>query len=113
MDDEVLINTLNNSKLTSGMISTRLVEAEETEKSINETRETYRPAATRGSILYFVIADLALIGPMYQYSLGYFTRLFNVCIDNSAKSEVGRRRLSLSKPVMKAPMVSALETKIC
>jgi len=42
--NEVLINTLNNSKLTSGMISTRLVEAEETEKSINETRETYRPA---------------------------------------------------------------------
>lgn len=37
-----------------------------TERSINEAREHYRPAATRGSILYFVVADLALISPMYQ-----------------------------------------------
>ena len=87
LDDEVLINTLNNSKLTSGMISGRVKEAEETEKNINETRETYRSAATRGSILYFVIADLALIGPMYQYSLTFFMKLFNTCIDNSDKSD--------------------------
>lgn len=54
----------------------RVREAEVTEKSINEAREHYRPAATRGSILYFVIADLAAISPMYQFSLPYFTRLF-------------------------------------
>ena len=34
-----------------------------------------------------------VIGPMYQYSLNYFTRLFNVCIDNSAKSEELEQRL--------------------
>ena len=83
LDDEVLINTLQTSKVTSGMISGRLVEAEETEQNINETRETYRTAAVRGSILYFVIADLARIGPMYQYSLSFFMRMFNDCIDNS------------------------------
>ena len=32
-----------------------------TEKQINATRLTYTPAATRGSILYFVIADLGNI----------------------------------------------------
>ena len=79
----MLINTLQTSKVTSGMISGRLVEAEETEQNINETRETYRTAAVRGSILYFVIADLARIGPMYQYSLSFFMRMFNDCIDNS------------------------------
>jgi len=27
-------------------------------------------------VIYFVIADLALIDPMYQYSLEFFIRLF-------------------------------------
>ena len=93
LDDEVLIDTLNNSKITSGMISGRLEEAETTENQINSTRETYRAAAVRGSILYFVIADLALIGPMYQYSLNFFMKLFNQCIDNSEPSERLRKRL--------------------
>ncbi len=57
-------------------MQTRVNEAEVTERSINEAREHYRPAATRGSILYFVVADLSLISPMYQFSLPYFTRMF-------------------------------------
>lgn len=36
LDDEVLINTLNNSKLTAGMIQNRVQEAEETENNINQ-----------------------------------------------------------------------------
>ena len=35
-----------------------------------------RPVATRASILYFVVADLANIDPMYQYSLEFFVLLF-------------------------------------
>lgn len=68
-------------------IQGRVVEAEVTERSINETRENYRPAATRGSLLYFVVADLALVSPMYQYSLVYFIKMFNYCIQASEKSE--------------------------
>ena len=70
-------------------------EAEETEKSINEAREHYRPAATRGSILYFVIADLSLINPMYQFSLSYFSKMFSYCIDKSDKAEDVPTRLML------------------
>lgn len=41
LDDEVLINTLNNSKLTAGMIQNRLREAEETEDSINQVHHPF------------------------------------------------------------------------
>ncbi|KAK9823491.1 hypothetical protein WJX72_003121 [[Myrmecia] bisecta] len=95
LDDEVLINTLNNSKLTSGMIQGRVKEAEETEVNINEAREHYRPAAARGSTLYFGIADLAVMNPMYQNSLAYFTRMFNFCIDASERAAELPARLRL------------------
>lgn len=61
--------------MTSGVISTRLLEAEKTELSISNAREKYRPVATRGSVMYFVVASLAEVDPMYQYSLKYFTQV--------------------------------------
>ncbi|ELK07669.1 Dynein heavy chain 6, axonemal [Pteropus alecto] len=60
------------SSITSGTIKIRLKEAESTEVMINIAREKYRPIATQGSVMYFVIASLSEIDPMYQYSLKYF-----------------------------------------
>jgi hypothetical protein len=42
---------------------------------INTTREGYRSVATRGSVIYFVVATLALVDPMYQYSLTFYKDL--------------------------------------
>lgn len=69
LDDEDLINTLSKSKVTSNQISAKVAEAEKTERAIDETRELYRPVANRASLLFFCISDLALVDPMYQYSL--------------------------------------------
>ena len=87
LDDVELIATLGESKKLSGVISERLKESERTEAEINEMRNKYSPVARRGALIYFVIADLALIDPMYQYSLAYFARLYNICIDDSEKSD--------------------------
>jgi dynein heavy chain len=70
-----------------------VAEAETTAKMINENRENYRGVARRGSVLYFVIADLALIDPMYQYSLEFFSRLFNRRLEKSQKSTELEERL--------------------
>lgn len=64
-----------------------MVEAEVTAKNIDENRENYRMVARRGSVLYFVIADLANIDPMYQYSLEFFTKLFVMRLEKSEKSQ--------------------------
>eukprot|EP00494_Astrolonche_serrata_P034611 UN34880 len=72
LDDEELIETLDDSKKTSIVINQRVLEAEKLEIQINETRQKYVPVAVRGSVIYFVIADLSLADPMYQYSLNYF-----------------------------------------
>ena len=76
LEDEELILTLDQSKQTAIAIGERKAEAEVTAEKINVSREGYRPVATRGSVLYFVIANLSLINDMYQYSLEFFVRLF-------------------------------------
>lgn len=53
----------------------------------------YAPIAVHSSILFFSIADLANIEPMYQYSLSWFINLFIMSIDNSEKNDVVEKRL--------------------
>ena len=62
-------------------------ESEEVSKIINKTRDAYKDVSIRGSILYFVIADLAGIDPMYQNSLGYIKKLFNEAIQMTEGTE--------------------------
>lgn len=76
LDDEELVETLNESKETSAIIAARLIDTEETETVITATREKYRILAARGAILFFVVAALAEIDPMYQFSLKYFSSVF-------------------------------------
>ena len=77
------------------MISKRLAEAEETEQKITAARERYRPAAERGSLMYFVVASMAEIDPMYQFSLKYFKQLFNNTITVSEKNPDLEERLKI------------------
>ncbi|GCB71828.1 hypothetical protein scyTo_0001714 [Scyliorhinus torazame] len=95
LDNEELINTLQQSKVTSGAIKVRLEEAEATEQKINSAREKYRPVATRGSVMYFVVASLSEIDPMYQFSLKYFKQLFNQTIETSDKTYNLQKRLKI------------------
>jgi dynein heavy chain len=95
LDNEELINVLNDSKNTSSAIKKRLVEAEATEVNISLAREKYRCVASRGSTMYFVVADLALIDPMYQFSLRFYTQLFNQTIETSEKVDDLEQRLQI------------------
>lgn len=47
----------------------------------------------RGTVLYFVISELSLIDPMYQFSLTFFKKLFNVAMQESPKSNDIQQRL--------------------
>ena len=77
------------------IIMERLKQAETTEEKISISRETYRVVATRGSTLYFVVANLAEIDPMYQFSLKYFKYLFNNTIQSSEQNKDLQKRLQI------------------
>lgn len=69
LDEDTLINQLEESNITSTEINERIAESSIVEVSINETRLSYKSVAIRGSILFFVISDMARINDMYQNSL--------------------------------------------
>ena len=87
LDDEVLINTLAQSKVTSNIIEVNVKEAAVKQVEIAETRKGYQPVALHASILFFCIADLCVIDPMYQYSLDWFIGLFELGIENADQPE--------------------------
>ena len=93
LEEEDLINTLAASKQTSTDIMEKVKEAALTEKEIDEERETYRAVAFRAATLFFSIVDLSSVDNMYQYSLQWFSKLFEMAIEKSAKSNVIADRL--------------------
>jgi dynein heavy chain len=86
LDNQALVDTLEESKKTSNIIAEHLEEAERTNENINTARSSYKPVSIRGSILYFVVADLSKINDMYQYSLDFFKSLFRLQIEMSEKN---------------------------
>ena len=63
------------------------------EQKIDDARMGYTPIAVHSTILFFSIADLANIDPMYQYSLSWFIQLFSMSIDNAERSDDLEKRL--------------------
>ncbi len=104
-----MIDTLEISKEKSRIISESLIEAEEVEKTINETRFSYKEVSIRGSILYFVISDLAMVDPMYQNSLAYVKKLFNDAIVQSEPSDKLEKRIG----ILKEAITKTLYVNIC
>uniref|UniRef100_A0A2C9JUK5 Dynein axonemal heavy chain 7 n=1 Tax=Biomphalaria glabrata TaxID=6526 RepID=A0A2C9JUK5_BIOGL len=94
LEDETAIKVLSSSKTLSNEISEKQSIAEETETKIDEARMGYTPIAVHSIVLFFTIADLANIDPMYQYSLTWFINLFNISIEHADKSEILTERLN-------------------
>jgi len=76
LDNIELITKLDLTKQTSIEIETKQKEAIVTQQTISREREIYRPVATEGAMLYFLIIALCVISHMYQYSLESFQNFF-------------------------------------
>ena len=66
-----LVESLELNKRTAIEIEAKVAEAAVTEQNINTARETYRPAAARASLLYFILNE------MNKASLSTFLTSFN------------------------------------
>ncbi|XP_032686024.1 dynein heavy chain 7, axonemal-like isoform X4 [Odontomachus brunneus] len=93
LEDEEAIDVLTSSKNLSDDIQVKQAATEATEKSIDVARLQYKPIAVYSTVLFFTIASLANIDPMYQYSLVWFVNLYNIAITNTEPAENVEQRL--------------------
>ncbi|KAG9351776.1 hypothetical protein JZ751_023027 [Albula glossodonta] len=105
LDNVELVHTLEETKskasedlmiVSSGLnqqVFEKLRLAEKTSVDIDKLRDGYRPAAKRGAILFFVLAEMALVNSMYQYSLASYLEVFDLSLRKSLPDSVLSKRL--------------------
>lgn len=76
-----LIESLEQSKALSTEINQKVEIAKVTEVAINEASENYRPAASRGALVFFLMNELTRIHSYYKFSLDSFIIVINRAID--------------------------------
>jgi dynein heavy chain, axonemal len=93
LDDTSLIDVLAATKKTSKEVNEKLKSANETEHRIIAACEEYRPVAARGSVLYFLIAEMRAVNVMYNTSLAQFILLFEASMVKSEKASLASKRI--------------------
>lgn len=93
VDDEELIRVLRETKNTAEDVKTKLEISEETEQKIILARDEFRPIATRGSVLYFLVVEMSKVNVMYQTSLKQFLSLFDTAIQQSVRGVSTEERI--------------------
>jgi dynein heavy chain len=81
LDDIELIENLEYSKKLSTEIQEKVEIAKVTEVMINDASEAYRPAASRGALVFFLLNELYKVHSFYKFSLDSFVIVINRAID--------------------------------
>lgn len=93
LDNHELIATLEKAKASAVDIAEKLQQAKLTSKEIDDVRVKYSGAARRGAVLFFVMAGLANVNKMYEYSLSSFLTVFSNTLATSKKDASLEARL--------------------
>jgi len=93
LDNMDLIETLDETKSKATEVMQKLILAATTTKELDVLRNQFRPAATRGAILFFVLADMSTVNAMYQNSLSSYQQVFANSLKKAMPDMILKKRL--------------------
>lgn len=93
VDNINLVNAVDETKKKADEVSEKLALGAKTAHDIEVLRDGYRPAATRGAILFFVLSDMSQVSTMYQYSLSSYLGVFAFSLRKAIADPVLKKRL--------------------
>nr|VZI42327.1 unnamed protein product [Spirometra erinaceieuropaei] len=93
LDNVDLVNTMEETKKKVIEVSEKLKLSVKTTVDVEKMRDSYRPVAKRGAILFFVLSDLAMVNPMYQFSLLAYLSVFEPSLRKSMPDTNIQKRL--------------------
>lgn len=93
LDNSELVETLEETKSKASEVILKLNLAEKTSVELDVLRNKFRPAATRGAILFFVLADMSTVDAMYQNSLSSYQQVFATSLKKAMADMILKKRL--------------------
>ncbi|XP_058525212.1 dynein axonemal heavy chain 14 isoform X2 [Ochotona princeps] len=97
IEDEKVVVSLRKYRMMLDETLKHIEAAEKAKAEAQALREDYLPVATRGALLYFLVADLAQVSALYQFPLDWFQQAFaSAIITQSEEQEHGTRKEKLS-----------------
>jgi dynein heavy chain len=88
LEDDELIQTLDASKEQYVVIERSLKDIEQTMIKINKVRDNLQPIALRVARYFFCLSDMSSIDPMYQYSLEWYSKIFQRSLEKAEPNKV-------------------------
>ncbi len=93
LENKTLIESLNNTKEKSQIVTKSLKRSSQIQQELDEKREVFKPISDLGSKMYLALEILNKLSNMYRYSLSQFIVLFNEALDSSNDIEKVKQAL--------------------
>jgi dynein heavy chain len=91
LEDIELIESLEFSKKPSTEINEKVEIGKVTDENINVASEFYRPAASRGALVFYMMCDLCKMHSFYKFSLDSFVIVVKRAIDIVAAADKAKK----------------------
>lgn len=92
LEDIALIESLEFSKKLSTEINEKVEIGKVTDENITVASEFYRPAASRGALVFFMMGDLCKMHSFYKFSLDSFVIVVKRAIDIVAAADKAKKK---------------------